>query len=479
MVFILFWIRAKSLAVGDIQLSLPPTPSLPFLDLGEVARPRRTDGDGRNAQYHWRTGHPLPDLGKHSVAKHNIYEHYLGRYIDTLTRHHSQTNLTLTIIDGFCGGGLYNLDGIEADGSPLRMLAVVDNAQAKLAEARAKGFTIKCDFIFIDQDPDHLAFLQELLKERGYGDRIGKDIILTKATFENAAPGVIERIKRRGTSHRSLFFVDQYGWSAVKLATIKRIMEELANPEVVLTFMVDALINLMHEKSSVRALAAIELARGDVQEMIRERGKPGWKSLIQNTLYRHIQAHTGANFYSPFYIHPPESHRDYWLLHLSKHHTAREEMGKVYWAEQNTMEHFGGPALNALGYDPLVDVRQGEFAYVFDDDAKQRSESRLLEQIPRLLHALGSDGRSVSRRDLFAGQANDTPIITSMLDSRLALLRDSGEITIQGRRKTADGAIVPTDRVSASSYEWHDEFTLTPQPAMFLMPRMRGPADKN
>lgn len=456
-------------------MPVPPPPSLPFLDLGEVARPRRRTSDERDPQYHWRAGQSLPELGRHSVAKHNIYERYLGRYIDTLTRHHSQTNLNLTIVDGFCGGGIYNLDGVEADGSPLRMLAVVDNAQTKLAEARAKGFTIKCDFIFIDQNPDHLAFLEELLRQRGHGNRIGKDIILKHATFENAASSVIDRIRKRGTSHRSLFFVDQYGWSAVKLSTIKKIMMGLENPEVILTFMVDALINLMHENSSVRALAAIDLARGDVQEMIRERGKPGWKSLIQNTLYRHIQAHTGASFYSPFYIHPPESHRDYWLLHLSKHHTAREEMGKVYWAEQNTMEHFGGPALNALGYDPLVDVRQGEFTYVFDDDAKRRSENRLLEQIPRLLHSLGSDGRPVSRRDLFAGQANDTPIITSMLDGRLALLRDSGELTIHGRRKNHTGIIVPTDRISASSFDWHDEFRLTPQPTMFLMPRQRGP----
>lgn len=452
----------------------PTALSLPGLDLGEVARPAR-GGSGEDAKYHWKVGQQPPTLGAHSVAKHNIYERYLGRYIDTLTRHHSQTNLNLTIVDGFCGGGLYDLNGTHADGSPLRMLAVVDEAQRRLAEARERGFTIRCEFVFIDQNRDHLAFLEQLLKQRGHGERIGRDITLIPSSFEDAADGVMGRIRRRGTAHRSLFFVDQYGWSSVKLATIRRIMTTLENPEVILTFMVDALINLMHENSSVRALAAIDLARPDVQEMLKVRGTPGWKSVIQNTLYRHIKASTGASFYSPFYIHPPESHRDYWLLHLSKHHQAREEMGKTYWEQHNTMEHFGRSDLDALGFDPAVDVNQGEFAYVFDDDARRRSEAALLEQLPRLLHALAVDGRPITRRDLFVDKANDTPVTTGILDGRLALLRDSGDITIHGRRKDADGTLVPTDRVSASSFDWVDEIRPTPQPSMFMMPRLKKP----
>lgn len=456
-------------------MKVPPTPSLPYLDLGEIARPKNHVGRDADAKYHWRPGGNLPELGRHSVAKHDIYERYLERYIDTVTRNHSQTNLNLTIVDGFCGGGLYMLDGARADGSPLRMLSVVEAAQRKLAEARSRGFNIKCEFVFIDQNRDHQAFLRELLIERGYGGRIGKDIRLVHSSFEDAAPSVVQRIRSRGTAHRSLFFIDQYGWSSVRLATIRKIMAELENPEVILTFMVDALINLMHENSSVRALAAIELKRGDVIEMIRDRGKPGWKSVIQNTLYRHIESNTGAKFYSPFYIHPPESHRDYWLLHLSKHHSAREEMGKVYWATQNTMEHFGGPAFDALGYDPDVDVRQGEFGYVFDDDAKRRSEAALLDQLPRLLHRMTEGGAAITRRDLFVARANDTPLVSRMLDQHLALLRDSGYITIHGRRRTSEGFLVPTDRIASASFDWQDEIRHTPQPSMFIMPRVRKP----
>lgn len=449
------------------------SPTLPFVDLGEMAKPRRPSSGPADAKYRWRIGERPPELGLHSVAKHNIYERYLSRYIETLTQNHRQTALNMTIVDGFCGGGLYTLNGKETEGSPLRMLAVVDTAQEALTAARERGFQIRCDFVFIDQNRNHLAYLEELLRQRGYAERIGNDIRLVQATFEAAASETIARIKKKGSAHRSLFFVDQYGWSAVKLATIRTIMSELSNPEVILTFMVDALINLMNENSSIRALAAIELKRADVREMIRNRGEPGWKALIQNTLYRHIQSTTGAEFYSPFFIHPPESHRDYWLLHLSKHHKARDEMGNVYWREQNTMEHFGGPAFDALGFDPNIDLAQADFNYVFDDDAKRRSERALLEQIPRLLRQLTSDGQPITRRDLFVKRANDTPVVARMLDTQLALLRDSGDITIRGSRKDAGGNIVATDRRGAKAFAWADEIRPTSQPSLFLLPRTK------
>ena len=98
--------------------------------------------------YDWRIGEPLPLLGDHSVAKHGISEQYLGIYIERLTRTFSQTMLNLTIVDGFCGGGLYRHGGREADGSPLRLLRAVEEADQALKAARIKGFQVRADFIF-------------------------------------------------------------------------------------------------------------------------------------------------------------------------------------------------------------------------------------------------------------------------------------------------------------------------------------------
>src|SRR5216683_6869671 len=75
-----------------------------------------------SGQYEWKLGQQLPVLGAHSVAKHDIFEQYLGIYIERLTRTPSQTMLNLTIVDGFSGGGLYRPGSSEVDGSPLRLL---------------------------------------------------------------------------------------------------------------------------------------------------------------------------------------------------------------------------------------------------------------------------------------------------------------------------------------------------------------------
>ena len=136
-----------------------------------------------SGHYEWKIGRPLPVLGEHSVAKHDIFERYVRTYIDRLTRTPSQTMLNLTIVDGFSGGGLYRLGSREVDGSPLRLLNTVEAADKSLNAARAKGFEVRADFFFIDENPEHIAFLTDLLKKRGYDSRIDKDIFLRAALF--------------------------------------------------------------------------------------------------------------------------------------------------------------------------------------------------------------------------------------------------------------------------------------------------------
>lgn len=452
----------KSNNPAQLALALPGS--------SELVRPQRVIGARDKTGYHWGPGRPLPTLGQHSVAKHDIYDSYVDRYISTLTKSHVQSQFKVTIVDGFCGGGLYDLDGVAVSGSPLRLIDAIERARAKLT-LRRKDFNLDVDFVFIDEKAAHIAFLRDELIKRGYGGLIGNKIRLVAWTFEEAIPDVITAIRKKGRAHRSLFFLDQYGWSDVKLATIRRIMAELVNPEVILTFMVDALINLLHEKTSaLSALAAIDYTREDVRallDMKDEYGAKGWKRVIQNTVYKHILKCTGAAFYTPFFVHPPESHRDYWLIHLSKHHQAREEMGNVFWETNNTMEHFGDAGLNALGFDPGVDVRQGMMEYMFDDDAQARSKSQLLEQIPPLLHENWKNGAIVTKRSLFESRANDTPVVGKLVDSGLAKLRDEGEIVILGKKREKGGEEKTVVRERADQFQWDDEIQFPREPQLF------------
>jgi hypothetical protein len=106
----------------------------------------------------------------------------------------------------------------------------------------------------------------------------------------------------------------------------------------------------------------------------------GARYLIQNFLYRHVQAHTGADYYTPFFIRSVDNHRSYWLLHLSKHARARDEMARLHWDMTNTFVHHGGAGFNALGFDPNIDPDQSGFEFDFGSDARADSLNAALKQ---------------------------------------------------------------------------------------------------
>ncbi|MDZ5453899.1 three-Cys-motif partner protein TcmP [Labrys sp. ZIDIC5] len=404
-----------------------------------------------NNRYAWKIGEPLPLLGKHSVAKHEIFEQYVEIYIDRVTRTPSQKMLNLTVVDGFCGGGLYRQGRNTVDGSPLRLLNAVERADAQLKNARLKGFLIKADFFFVDEAPEHIEFLREQLIGRGYLDRLDKDIFLINSPFEDACPQIFAHIQNKGTAHRSLFFLDQFGWKDVAFATVRSILTQLRKPEILLTFAVDALVNFLSVKTSeTQALMAIDLAREDVRALMDMRSGEGWRYLIQNGLYRHIRQRTGASFYTPFFIHSRESRRSYWLLHLSNHRQARDEMGKLHWRINNHFQHHGGAGFHALGFDPSKDLRQDLMPFMFDDDARKRSEATVLEQLPDMIRVAQQQGSDLTLEELFTRQCNETPVTSDILTGQLLFLRDERELSIvdeHGTQKHRSRHIDWTDRI--------------------------------
>lgn len=256
-----------------------------------------------SGRYEWKLGEALPILGGHSIAKLDIFELYIRIYIERLTRTPSQTVLNLTIVDGFSGGGLYRFKGSEIEGSPLRLLRAVEVADQALKAARVKGFEVRADFFFVNEKPEHITFLRDLLKRRGFASRIGRDIFIQCAPFENVCPAILQHIRNKGPAQRSLFFLDQYGWSDVHLDTIRTILSTLRNLEILLTFVVDFLIDhLSLKRRDTEALLKIELAREDVRTLMEMRNGEGWRYLIQNGLYHHVQARTEARYYTPFFI---------------------------------------------------------------------------------------------------------------------------------------------------------------------------------
>ena len=89
------------------------------------------------AHYEWKNG--PASLFDHSLTKHAVLVEYLKRYFEQRTLNaRGRERFRITLVDGFCGGGQYVLksSGELVDGSPLRVLNAVEEAQALINHNR-------------------------------------------------------------------------------------------------------------------------------------------------------------------------------------------------------------------------------------------------------------------------------------------------------------------------------------------------------
>ena len=267
--------------------------------------------------------------------------------------------------------------------------------------------------------------------------------------------------KARHRKGRSLFILDQYGWSDVIFADVRRILTELPKAEIFINFAVDTLIDYLSEKTAgTQAHANIDLSPGLIREMVEYKTREkAWRAIIQNKLYSHIKDWTGADFYSPFFVHSPESGRSYWLLHLSRHREARNLIGEVHWEQSNTSTHHGRPGFGSLGFSPNMTPEQMLLEYDFDAEAQQQSLDALAEQIPSYVRAAAENGLSTSLEAVFGNECNDTPVTAFIIETALVKLRNEKELTILNK----DGKEKPR----AISIHWDDEIRLPAQRTLF------------
>ena len=404
--------------------------------------------------YEWKLGDELPEIGAHSLAKHRILRRYIERYIEIVTAISWQEELSITFIDGYAGGGRYAFGRETVPGSPLILLEAVAAAEAKLKATRPKGFQIKATYIFVDQSPTHVEFLRSQVAESPFGAELDRSIQIWTADFNERVEDVVRICRERSPrAGRAIFLLDQYGWSQVAFRSIRVILEQLPKAEVFLTFSVDALIDYLSSHShQMRAFGEIDVDPALVKELVglKQAEQLGYRILIQNGLYNHIQSVTGAPFYSPFFIKSPDAHRSYWFIHLSKHREARNEIGTIHWIENNTTIHHGRAGLHALGFTPGKDIDQMTMDYVFDDHAKALSRAALKQQLPHLIYEAADSDIAPSLEQLFGIRCNDTPVVRELLEEVLISLRGERELIIvdeTGREKPRANTIEWTDRI--------------------------------
>ena len=368
------------------------------------------------------------------MCKHEIIEDYLLRYIDVLTTRllpYPDKTFNLTIVDGFSGGGKYLHKNKEVDGSPLVILRAVKAAKAKIdikyQNLNHKPLNLNVDFFFVDNNKATIEFLKKTLQNEGHS---GKNIHVRNSKFSTALPEIVKFIKNKSGNRpgRAIFILDQYGFSNVLFSQISRIMSPL-KAEVILTFAIDAL--LARFKKGIPALEKTGLTHTDIAQITSQRNTPDeCRKAIQYTLSKHLQE-AGAPFYTPFCIYGDKSSWGYWLVHLSNHYRARDEMMKVHWDKGNHMVHYGSAGIDMLGYKSKQDEKFTKQLFIgedfrFDRAAQKRVENALREELPKLIYKVGE----IRYRDLLNGIFNHTPAKREIINNILWELVENKEIII-------------------------------------------------
>jgi three-Cys-motif partner protein len=156
----------------------------------------------------------------HTFAKHAILEGYLKAWLPILSRQSYRfqgTSQEVLFIDGFAGPGEYK--GGEP-GSPIIAVEAALN--------HSVSFPVPIRLLFIEEREDRCTHLAQLLKKYNEGICSAKNVRVSRPRHGECDAVLGERLnehERRGVKFGpALAFLDQFGYSAVSMELVKRIL---------------------------------------------------------------------------------------------------------------------------------------------------------------------------------------------------------------------------------------------------------------
>ncbi|PLS22529.1 three-Cys-motif partner protein TcmP [Neptunicoccus cionae] len=402
----------------------------------------------KKQNFKWKIGAPLPGIEAHTERKLEVIEQYLDVYFDTVTANRRMETLRITIVDGFCGGGLYQKGRETRYGSPFALLNAVEKAKIRVNAERRKPLEIVAHFYFSDANSLHMAALRDELSKSKFSEQLDESIILQTGEFENLLPKVIADIKRRQRQGRSFFVLDQWGYVDVPVNCLQQIFSSLDKPEAILTFSIDALLNYLRtDGSGLEGLRQFGISEEFVStwQSLKDDEQFG-RATAQRTIMENLRRNSGAHFFTPFMMYSKTDKRWMLLAHLSKHQAARDKMLSVHWDKQNHFRHIGKGSLFELGFDHrLIESKDSLFSFREDDEITLLGE--LENELPtRVMDNMTEDILAVEQ--LLSQIGNLTAAQNDMIFKVLQKLASEGEIEVEkkaGGRKKASTKIEVSD----------------------------------
>lgn len=384
---------------------------------------------------YWKEGQ-LPELEDHSEKKLELLRDYLVLYLEIVMQGTSgKDEQYVTLIDGFAGGGVYHGNKF---GSPITILKAVEEAEFKINQGREKPTRIIPICYYIEKDPNAFGCLTTCLTANGYGDRIGKTIHLHQERFEAVAPSIVADINNRHKrgGNRTIFFLDQCGWSEISAITIRDLSKQLhQRPEFIVNFAISWLTDFISAKTlEAKRKSLISLGLEgfvDLDEMMKRQMEFGghWMHAVEKHIGEGFHRATEIAYYSPFFIEPNGNHRGYWLLHLASSARARSAMTQIHWSKANRSRHYGHRGYDMLSYKPNLDATEFIDGMSFDDESRASCAATLAEDLPRVIKE-GHEG-GISVKDFLDRITNKVIATAPMIHDVIVQLGQTNDFEIR------------------------------------------------
>lgn len=400
--------------------------------------------------HEWDFDNPAK-VSRHTLHKHQVYEDYIKRYIDTVIPHQGD-RVVFSIIDGFCGGGIYQLDDTSeiSYGSPVRIIEAVRNKAKEINSKRTKPLKFVVQYFFIDSDKKAINCLKRVFSDRGIEETDGEKIHIEKGDFINIYPKIKESIERslKGKigKHKAIFILDQYAYKEVPVPLTNQIMSEFIKAEILLTFVPRAFLDFAGKYDS-RALIktnkqlnklGFDVSINDIREKAQEQGGDMFihseQLFLQESIASIVKQTSTAKHFSKYFIQSVNSSRDLWIIHLANHYKAHDVMISVQWDSANCDYSHPGywglpPAI--IGFDSSQsDLSQQMNLNMthFNPSSESRTLDILSEQIPKMMFDKYMNQTSIC--SLFEDITNQTTCNIELLKKSLQMSVDHGDIRI-------------------------------------------------
>lgn len=294
---------------------------------------------GDQKPYWLADGSHIPSVEPHTKAKHQILEDYIKNWIVTLCGNNMGKKKTVTIIDGFCGGGIYSDPENNGElwlGSPIRIIQMVMDGLDIVRSKKGKpNYNLDARFIFIDDKFDHVECLKLQMRRFGFEDLVENPEKCTFicGEFESLSNQLINEVKARKGS--SFFFLDPFGYTDVSMKTIREIMS-LGKSEIIYTFMIDFIRRFLSERENSLKNAFTNILEADSyflassnQNSIEE------QDYLRNEVLRLFRNRGGARYVYSFALLPKRIIVEYYLVHLANSPTAQRVIKNSLWEHNN------------------------------------------------------------------------------------------------------------------------------------------------